>query len=140
MIQQRIATRDEWIAARKALLIKEKALTAAQDALSAERRRLPMVTVDKSYTFDTPAGQRTLAQLFEGRNQLVVCHFMMAPDWVEGCPSCSLLADHIDGTVVHLAHRDVALAVVSRAPLASISAFKRRMGWTFTWVSSFGSD
>ena len=140
MMQQTIVTRDEWIAARKELLIKEKALTRAQDALSAERRRLPMVRIDKTYVFDTPAGQRTLGDLFDGRSQLVVYHFMMGPDWVEGCPSCSLLADHIDGSVVHLAHRDVTLAVVSRAPLANIEAFKRRMGWKFQWVSSHGSD
>ena len=140
MMQQRLATRDEWIAARKELLIKEKALTRAQDELAAERRRLPMVKVDKTYLFETSAGRRTLADLFDGRSQLVVYHFMMAPDWSEGCASCSLLADHLDGSIAHLAHRDVTLAVVARAPLANIEAFKRRMGWTFTWVSSFGSD
>jgi predicted dithiol-disulfide oxidoreductase (DUF899 family) len=136
----RIVSRDEWLTARKALLIKEKALTRAQDALTAERQRLPMVKVDKQYVFDTADGTRTLAELFDGRSQLVIYHFMMGPDWAEGCPSCSLLADHIDGSVVHLAHRDVTLAVVSRAPLANIEAFKRRMGWRFTWVSSYGSD
>jgi predicted dithiol-disulfide oxidoreductase (DUF899 family) len=140
MMQQRISTRDEWLAARKALLIKEKALTRAQDELAAERRRLPMVKVDKTYVFDTPAGRRTLADLFEGRSQLVVYHFMLAPDWAEGCASCSLLADHLDSSVPHLEHRDVTLAVVARAPLATIEAFKRRMGWTFAWVSSYGSD
>jgi predicted dithiol-disulfide oxidoreductase (DUF899 family) len=140
MNQHRVVTRDEWLAARRELLIKEKALTRAQDALSAERRRLPMVKVDKSYVFDTPAGKRALSDLFDGRSQLAVYHFMMGPDWTEGCPSCSLVADHIDGSVVHLAHRDVTLAVVSRAPLANIEAFKRRMGWKFTWVSSYGSD
>jgi predicted dithiol-disulfide oxidoreductase (DUF899 family) len=140
MMQQRLATRDEWIAARKELLIKEKALTRAHDELAAERRRLPMVKVDKTYVFETAGGRRTLADLFDGRSQLVVYHFMMAPDWSEGCASCSLLADHLDGSIAHLAHRDVTLAVVARAPLANIEAFKRRMGWTFTWVSSFGSD
>ena len=140
MMQQTIVTRGEWIAARKELLIKEKALTRAQDALSAERRRLPMVRIDKPYVFDTPTGQRTLADLFEGRSQLVVYHFMMGPDWVEGCASCSLLADHIDGMTAHLAHRDVTFAAVARAPLANIDAFKRRMGWQFTWVSSLGTD
>ena len=140
MNQHRVVTRDEWLAARKQLLIKEKALTRAQDALSAERRRLPMVKVDKSYVFDTQSGRQTLSDLFDGRSQLVVYHFMMGPDWTEGCASCSLLADHIDGSVVHLAHRDVTLAVVSRAPLANIAAFKRRMGWKFQWVSSHGSD
>ena len=140
MMQQTIVTRDEWIAARKELLIKEKALTRAGDALSAERRRLPMVRVDKPYAFETVAGRRTLADLFEGRSQLVVYHFMMGPDWVEGCPSCSLLADHVDGTTAHLAHRDVTFVAIARAPLANIEAFRRRMGWRFTFVSSLGSD
>jgi predicted dithiol-disulfide oxidoreductase (DUF899 family) len=140
MLQQRIVTRDEWIAARRDLLIKEKALTRAQDALSAERRTLPMVRIDKPYGFDTSAGSRTLADLFEGRSQLVIYHFMMGPDWVEGCPSCSLLADHIDGTIAHLAHRDVTFVVVARAPLANIEAFKQRMGWKFTWVSSLHTE
>ena len=99
-----------------------------------------MVKVDKTYVFETSAGRRTLADLFDGRSQLVVYHFMLAPDWSEGCASCSLLADHLDGSLAHLAHRDVTLTVVARAPLANIDAFKRRMGWTFTWVSSFGSD
>jgi predicted dithiol-disulfide oxidoreductase (DUF899 family) len=140
MQQQRIVTRDEWVAARKALLIKEKALTRAHDALSAERRQLPMVKVDKNYIFDTPTGRKTLAELFDGKSQLMIYHFMMGPDWAEGCPSCSFLADNIDGSVVHLAHRDVTLIAVSRAPLANIEAFRRRMGWNFTWASSFGSD
>jgi predicted dithiol-disulfide oxidoreductase (DUF899 family) len=136
----RVVSRDEWLAERKALLIKEKALTRAQDALSAERQQLPMVKVDREYVFDTSTGKRPLAELFDGRSQLVVYHFMMAPDWSEGCPSCSLLADHIDGSLVHLAHRDVTVVVVSRAPLANIDGFKRRMGWGFTWVSSYGND
>jgi predicted dithiol-disulfide oxidoreductase (DUF899 family) len=136
----RVVTRDEWLAERKALLIKEKALTRAQDALNAERQQLPMVKVDKEYVFDTTTGRRRLADLFDGRSQLVIYHFMMAPDWAEGCASCSLLADHIDGSLVHLAHRDVTVAVASRAPLANIEAFKRRMGWGFTWVSSCGND
>jgi predicted dithiol-disulfide oxidoreductase (DUF899 family) len=140
MEQPRIVPRDEWLAARKDLLIKEKAMTRAKDALSAERRRLPMVRVDKAYVFDTPSGRQTLAELFEGRSQLIVYHFMMGPDWVEGCPSCSFLADHIDGSVVHLAHRDVTLIAVSRAPLSNIEAFKKRMGWRFTWASSFEND
>jgi predicted dithiol-disulfide oxidoreductase (DUF899 family) len=140
MDQPRIVTRDEWLAARKDLLNKEKALTRATDALSAERRRLPMVRVDKPYLFETPAGRRTLAELFDGKSQLIVYHFMMGPDWTEGCPSCSFLADHIDGSVVHLARRDVTLIAVSRAPLARIDSFKRRMGWRFMWASSFGSD
>ena len=128
MEQPRIVTRDEWVAARKELLIKEKAATRAHDALSAERRRLPMVKVDKTYTFDTPRGRRTLAELFEGRSQLMIYHFMMGPDWAEGCPSCSFLADGIDGTIAHLAHRDVTLMAVSRAPLQNIEAFKTAHG------------
>lgn len=140
MEQPRIVSRDEWLAARKALLIKEKALTRARDQLSAERRRLPMVRVDKPYVFESSRGRRTLAELFDGRSQLAVYHFMMGPDWSEGCPSCSLLADHIDGSVVHLAHRDVTLLAISRAPLPQIEAFKQRMGWRFEWVSSYGSD
>jgi predicted dithiol-disulfide oxidoreductase (DUF899 family) len=140
MEQPRIVTRDEWLAARKDLLIKEKAMTKAKDALSAERRRLPMVKVDKAYVFDTPSGRKTLADLFEGRSQLIVYHFMMGPDWAEGCASCSFLADHIDATSVHLAHRDVTLIAVSRAPLANIEAFRKRMGWRFSWASSFGND
>lgn len=140
MEQQRIVTRDEWIAARRDLLTKEKALTRAQDALSAERRRLPMVKVDKAYVFETQAGRRTLAELFDRRSQLIVYHFMMGPDWAEGCASCSFLADHIDGSVVHLAHRDVTLMAVSRTPLPNIEAFRQRMGWRFPWASSLGSD
>jgi predicted dithiol-disulfide oxidoreductase (DUF899 family) len=140
MEQPRIVTRDEWVAARKDLLVKEKALTRAHDALSAERRRLPMVRIDKPYVFETPSGKRTLAELFDGKSQLIVYHFMMGPEWTEGCASCSLLADHIDGSLVHLAHRDVTLMAISRAPLADIEAFKRRMGWRFPWASSFGSD
>ena len=140
MEQPRIVTRDEWVAARKELLVKEKALTDARDALASERRQLPMVKVEKSYIFDTPSGRKTLAELFNGRSQLMIYHFMMGPDWAEGCPSCSFLADSIDGTTIHLAHRDVTLMAVSRAPLANIQAFKQRMGWKFPWASSFGSD
>jgi predicted dithiol-disulfide oxidoreductase (DUF899 family) len=140
MDQPKIVTRNEWIGARKALLLKEKALTRQRDALSAERRRLPMVKVDKQYVFDTPEGRKTLDELFESRSQLVIYHFMMGPGWAEGCPSCSLLADHIDPSVVHLAHRDVTLMAVSRAPLSQIEAFKRRMGWRFAWASSNTND
>jgi len=140
MNQPRIVSRDEWLAARRELLAKEKALTRAHDALSAERRTLPMVRVDKSYVFDTPDGPKTLAELFDGRSQLVVYHFMMGPDWEEGCPSCSLLVDHIDGAAVHLAQRDVTLLAISRAPMEKIAAFKRRMGWRLPWVSSHRND
>lgn len=131
---------DQWITRRKALLAREKELTRLHDQVAAERRALPWVRVDKPYVFDTPAGRRTLAQLFEGRSQLVVQHFMFAPGWEQGCKSCSFMADHIDGARVHLAQRDLTLAVVSRAPLAEIEPFRRRMGWQFTWVSSHGSD
>ncbi|HET7220949.1 MAG TPA: thioredoxin family protein [Vicinamibacterales bacterium] len=139
-MQPRIVTQEEWLAARRELLIKEKALTRARDTLSAERRQLPMVRLEKSYVFDTVNGPRTLAELFGGRSQLVIYHFMMGPQWDEGCPSCSMLADHLDGSRVHLLQRDVTLVVVSRAPLAKIDAFKRRMGWQFPWVSSYGND
>jgi predicted dithiol-disulfide oxidoreductase (DUF899 family) len=140
MEQPRIVSRDEWLAARRTLLVTEKAHTRAADALSAERRRLPMVRVDTPYVFDTLDGRRTLADLFAGRSQLIVYHFMMGPGWIEGCPSCSFLVDHLDGAVVHLANRDVTLVAVSRAPLPEIEAFKHRMGWHFTWVSSYGTD
>jgi predicted dithiol-disulfide oxidoreductase (DUF899 family) len=140
MNDPRIVTRDEWLTARKELLITEKAFTRERDALSAARRRLPMVKVDKQYVFDAPGGQQTLADLFGGRSQLIVYHFMMGPGWSEGCPSCSLLSDHIDASVVHLAQRDVTLVAVSRAALPQIESFKRRMGWRFTWVSSHGND
>ena len=136
----RVVSREEWIAARKELLAKEKSLTRQKDAISAERRQLPWVKVDKEYVFDAPGGKKTLADLFEGRSQLVVYHFMFGPDWKEGCPSCSFISDHIDGSVVHLAARDVRLVVVSRAPLAQIEAFKKRMGWRFHWVSSNATD
>src|SRR6202011_4927835 len=135
-----IVSQDEWIAARKAHLAEEKAFTRARDALSKKRRELPWVKVDKAYVFDGPNGKETLADLFGGKSQLIVYHFMLGPDWEEGCPSCSLMADHFDGAVVHLTQRDVAFVVVSRAPLAQIEKFKRRMGWHFKWVSSFGSD
>jgi predicted dithiol-disulfide oxidoreductase (DUF899 family) len=139
-VQHRVVSRDEWLAARKALLAREKELTRQRDRLSAERRQLPWVRVDKAYVFDGPAGRRTLADLFAGRSQLIVYHFMLGPGWAEGCPSCSYLADHFDGSAVHLANRDVTLVAVSRAPLAEIQAFRRRMGWRFAWVSSHGSD
>ena len=138
--QPRVVSRDEWLAARKELLSKEKDFTRQRDALSAARRELPWVRVEKEYVFDTPSGKRTLADLFNGKSQLIVYHFMFGPSWEEGCPSCSLLADHFDGTVVHLAQRNVTLQVVSRAPLPQIEAFQKRMGWRFPWVSSYGTD
>jgi predicted dithiol-disulfide oxidoreductase (DUF899 family) len=122
------------------LLAREKELTRQRDALAAERRELPWVRVEKPYVFQGPDGEETLADLFGGRSQLVVYHFMFGPDWEEGCPSCSLLADQIDGVAAHLAERDATLLAVSRAPLPKIEAFKARMGWHFKWVSSYGSD
>ncbi|MGA9603627.1 MAG: thioredoxin family protein [Methyloceanibacter sp.] len=140
MEPHKIVSREEWTSARKALLAKEKEFTRARDRLSAERRTLPWVKVDKAYVFDTPQGKKTLAELFDGRSQLIVYHFMLGPEWDEGCPSCSFLADHFDGANMHLAQRDVTFIAISRAPLAEIEAFKRRMGWHFPWVSSFGND
>lgn len=140
MEPHRIVSRDEWLAERKALLADEKALTRAQDALNAQRRALPWVKVDKAYVFDGPNGQETLADLFAGRSQLIVNHFMFAPGWKEGCVGCSFGADHVDGALVHLEHHDVSFASVSRAPFADIDAYKKRMGWRFKWVSSHGSD
>jgi predicted dithiol-disulfide oxidoreductase (DUF899 family) len=133
-------SRAEWLVARKDLLSREKEFTRQRDALSAARRKLPMVKIDKEYVFDGPDGKQTLADLFDGRSQLIVYHFMLGPDWEEGCKSCSYLADHFDGAIVHLAHRDVSFAVVSRAPLREVDAFKKRMGWRFKWVSSYGND
>ncbi len=135
-----IVSAEDWTKARKALLAKEKEFTHARDILSAERRALPWVKMDKDYVFDTRDGKKTLSQLFAGRSQLVVYHFMLGPGWDEGCPSCSFLADHFDGAMIHLSQRDVTFVAVSRAPLAEIEAFKTRMGWQFPWVSSFGSD
>jgi predicted dithiol-disulfide oxidoreductase (DUF899 family) len=140
MEPHQVVSHDEWIAARKAHLADEKAFTRARDALSRKRRELPWEKVQKNYAFEGPNGKETLAGLFGGKSQLIVYHFMLGPDWEEGCPSCSLLADHFDGSVVHLAQRDVAFVVVSRAPLDKIEKFKRRMGWHFKWVSSFGTD
>jgi predicted dithiol-disulfide oxidoreductase (DUF899 family) len=130
----------EWVAARKDLLAKEKQFTRDRDALSAERRKMPWVKVDKEYVFDTPSGKQTLSDLFGGRSQLMVYHFMLGPGWEEGCKGCSFLADHFDGAVVHLAHRDVTFLAASRAPLPRIAAFQKRMGWRFKWVSSCESD
>jgi predicted dithiol-disulfide oxidoreductase (DUF899 family) len=125
---------------RKALLVHEKELTHLRDRLAAERRALPWVRIDKNYVFDAPEGPRTLAELFDGRRQLLVQQFMLAPGWEQGCPSCSFMADHTDGMNVHLAHRDVTMVAISRAPLAEIERFRQRMGWRFKWVSSYGAD
>jgi predicted dithiol-disulfide oxidoreductase (DUF899 family) len=136
----RVVSREEWIAARTAFLVKEKAFSRQREELARARRELPWVEVGKRYVFDGPAGQQTLADLFEGRHQLAVYHFMFNPDDDAGCPHCSFWADHYDGMVVHLNQRDVTFAVISRAPLAKIDAFKKRMGWKFKWVSSNGTD
>jgi predicted dithiol-disulfide oxidoreductase (DUF899 family) len=130
----------EWLAARREFLAKEKEFTRLRDELSRQRRDLPWEKVEKRYEFDSTRGKLTLADLFGGRGQLIVYHFMLGPGWQEGCQSCSYLADHFDGLAIHLANRDTTLAVVSRAPLAEIEAFRKRMGWKFPWVSSFGSD
>jgi predicted dithiol-disulfide oxidoreductase (DUF899 family) len=135
-----IVSQDEWLAARKALLAKEKAFTKERDALSAARRDLPMVRVEKPYAFDGPSGRKTLRDLFDGKRQLIVYHFMFDASWEEGCKSCSLIADHVGGMLPHLAARDTAFAAISRAPLAKLTAFQRRMGWSFPWLSSAETD
>jgi predicted dithiol-disulfide oxidoreductase (DUF899 family) len=135
-----IVSREEWLAARKALLAKEKEFTQLQDKLNEERRALPWVRVEKEYLFDTPQGKKTLAELFDGRSQLYLYHFMFAPEWKQGCSGCSFLCDHVDGANQHIKHHDVTFVAVARAPLAQIEAYKKRMGWRFAWVSSYGSD
>jgi predicted dithiol-disulfide oxidoreductase (DUF899 family) len=140
MEPHKVVSHDEWIAARKAYLVEEKAFSKARDALARKRRELPWEKVEKNYVFDGPDGKLTLGDLFGGKSQLLIYHFMLGPGWEQGCPSCSFLADHFDGATIHIAQRDVAFAVVSRAPLPEIEKFKKRMGWKFTWASSFGSD
>jgi len=139
-MQHPIVSRDEWIVARKQLLNREKELTRLRDRVNAERRELPWVKVDKPYVFDGPDGRETFADLFAGRSQLIVQHFMLGPDWEEGCVGCSFGADHVDGALVHLVNHDVMFVAISRAPWAKIEAFRKRMGWRFKWVSSFGGD
>jgi predicted dithiol-disulfide oxidoreductase (DUF899 family) len=139
-MQHQIVGREEWLAARLGLLEEEKELTRRSDELALRRQELPWVPVDKEYRFETDTGSASLADLFRGRSQLLVYHFMFGPDYTAGCPSCSMIADGFDGFVVHLANHDVTLAAVSRAPLAKLQAYKRRMGWTFPWASSRGSD
>ena len=140
METHRVVSGDEWIAARRALLAKEKAFTRLREELARERRELPWERVDKSYVFHGPKGAETLAELFDRRRQLIVYHFMFDPSWEAGCKSCSFWADNFDRNVVHLAHRDVTLVAVSRAPFPRLEAFRKRMGWGFKWVSSFGTD
>lgn len=138
--QHRVVSREAWLEARRALLAQEEAHTRALDALNRERLALPWVKLDKDYVFNTETGKRTLSDLFDGRSQLMVYHFMFGPEWDAGCPGCSFLADHLDGTLPHLNHHDVTLVAASRAPLDKITAYKRRMGWRFPWVSAYGSD
>jgi predicted dithiol-disulfide oxidoreductase (DUF899 family) len=135
-----VVSEKEWLAAREALLVKEKEATRLRDKINAERLALPWVKVEKEYAFDTPQGKKTLADLFDGRSQLIVYHFMLGPGWGAGCPGCSFLVDHLDGALPHLEHHDVTLIAVSRAPLPEIEAYKERMGWRFPWVSAFGND
>ncbi len=140
MTKHKVVSRDEWLKARVQHLAAEKEFTRKRDELSRQRRELPWEQVDKNYVFEAAAGRRTLADLFEGRHQLMVQHFMFAPGWKEGCQSCSFMADHLDGARIHLAARDLSFVAVSRAPLAEIERFRRRMGWQFPWVSSYGMD
>src|SRR5512139_3133800 len=140
MTKHRIGTREEWLSARMELLEAEKELTRRSDELARLRQELPWVRIDKEYRFETDEGSASLPDLFRGRSQLLVYHFMFGPDYAAGCPSCSSIADGFDGSVVHLANHDVTLCAVSRAPLAKLHAYKQRMGWSFPWASSLGSD
>ena len=136
----KVVCQAEWLVARKELLAQEKQLTRQRDEIDRQRRALPWVRVEKNYVFDSPDGEATLAELFRGRSQLIVSHFMMGPGWKEGCVGCSFRSDHVDGALVHLEHHDVSLVTVSRAPLEEIQAFQDRMGWRFPWVSSYRND
>jgi predicted dithiol-disulfide oxidoreductase (DUF899 family) len=140
MTEHQTGTREEWRAARLELLQAEKELTRRNDDLARQRRELPWVRLDKDYRFDTEDGEVTLAGLFRGRSQLLVYHFMLCPGWAEGCPSCSAIADGIDTAYLHLENHDVAFTAVSRAPLEQVRAYRDRMGWSFPWASSGGSD
>jgi predicted dithiol-disulfide oxidoreductase (DUF899 family) len=135
-----VVSREAWLVARRALLAQEKEETRLRDRVNAERLALPWVRIEKTYAFGTPEGRRSLGDLFNGRSQLIVYHFMLGPDWPAGCKGCSFLADHLDGALPHLEHHDVTLTAISRAPLPKIEAYKARMGWRFPWVSSHGSD
>lgn len=139
-IDHQVVSQEQWTEPRQALLEKEKEFTRLRDELSRQRRELPWTKVENNYVFDSPAGKETLGDLFAGRSQLLIYHFMLGPGWEEGCKSCSFLADHFDPAIVHLAHRDVTMLVVSRAPLNQLQAFQKRMGWKFKWVSSYNSD
>src|SRR3954470_22979222 len=140
MTKPKVVSKEKWLEARKALLAKEKEHTRRGDQIAAERRQLPWVKVEKNYTFDAPQGKVSLADLFGPHSQVFVYHFMFGPDWKEGCPSCSYVCDHLNGAVPHLAARDVSLVMISRAPLPKIEAFKKRMGWSFPWVSSYNNN
>src|SRR6266852_6145241 len=140
MTDHKTGTHEEWVEARLELLKAEKALTRRGDELARMRQELPWVRIEKEYLFDTDEGKASLADLFRGRSQLLIYHFMFGPDYTAGCPSCSAIADGFNGSVVHLENHDVTLFAVSRAPLAKLQAYKRRMGWTFPWASSFNSD
>ncbi|HJQ09768.1 MAG TPA: DUF899 domain-containing protein [Gemmatimonadaceae bacterium] len=140
MPRHKVGTREEWLAARLDLLKDEKALTHRGDEVTQKRMALPWVRVDKEYRFDTEEGPASLADLFRGRSQLIIYHFMLGPDFTAGCPACSAIADGFNGFAIHLIHHDVMMMAVSRAPLKKIQAYKKRMGWTFPWASSFGSD
>jgi predicted dithiol-disulfide oxidoreductase (DUF899 family) len=140
MTNHKTGTREEWLAARLELLEAEKALTRRSDELARRRQELPLVRIDTEYRFETDEGTASLADLFRGRSQLLIYHFMFGPEYTAGCPTCSAIADGFDGFVIHLSHHDVTLCAVSRAPLAKLQAYKQRMGWSFPWASSFGSD
>jgi predicted dithiol-disulfide oxidoreductase (DUF899 family) len=140
MTEHKIGTREEWLAARLELLEAEKELTRQNDRLTQQRQELPWVRIDKEYRFDTDDGSASLADLFQGRSQLLIYHFMFGPDYTAGCPACSTIADGFNGSVVHLANHDVTMIAVSRAPLAKLQQYKQRMGWSFPWASSFGTD
>ena len=139
-MKHQIVSEAEWIEASKAHLAREKELTRLRDELSRERRALPWVKIEKNYTFEAPEGRVSLADLFAGRNQLIIYHFMFGPDWNEGCPSCSFWSDNFNGIDVHLAHRDTSFVLVSRGPIDKLEAYRKRMGWKLRWVSSLGSD
>jgi predicted dithiol-disulfide oxidoreductase (DUF899 family) len=138
--QHQVASSDEWVEARKRLLAKEKEFTRLRDELSQARRDLPWEAVTRQYVFDGPAGKETLQQLFDGRSQLIVYHFMFDPTWEAGCKSCSFWADNFDGVIAHLNHRDVTMVAISKAPLAKLEAYRKRLGWSFKWLSSAGND
>ena len=139
-VNHKVVSHDEWIKARKQLLIKEKEFTRQRDQLSQQRRELPWEAVDKQYVFEGPNGKETLPQLFADKSQLIVYHFMFGPDWPAGCPHCSHWADSFNGVIVHLNHRDISMVAISRAPYAKLAAYQKRMGWSFKWLSSAGTD